>query len=441
VSTVNLSDGSPGSCCGDSDDGDLPIADGTYGGGGDFVESVTTSFGRITEITLSPAGGGGYDTIENNGSAVTQRSTINLSTEFTATDSASKTALALTTNGVAYSKLAQAAGLSLLGVSGNSTANLAAITAGSDNTVLRRSGSSIGFGTIPGSALSGFTDTRLPLANSSGALVDSSLALASNVLTHSASSNAGTVSAVIENSHNASTSSHATLHAKAGGTSGGNPSVLLEVPSGTSYRMLVDNADSDVWKLVDGTSHPAAGAAGIAYSASIGAMAVGGLPASIGLDVRYQAIGNANSDVGFWANNNHVNGRSFLYLTSNSGSSVELKSAAGGAGATFLRATAGAAILKSTSAGPMLIGNTSTHDVVIGTNATERFHVDSNGNVAVGTAALATNATNGFLYVPTCAGTPTGTPTSKTGLAPIIVNTTNNKLYFYSGGSWRDAGP
>jgi hypothetical protein len=56
-------------------------------------------------------------------------------------------------------------------------------------------------------------------------------------------------------------------------------------------------------------------------------------------------------------------------------------------------------------------------------------------------AAIATNATDGFLYVPTCAGTPTGTPTTITGMAPIIVNTTNNKLYFYSGGAWRDAGP
>ena len=63
------------------------------------------------------------------------------------------------------------------------------------------------------------------------------------------------------------------------------------------------------------------------------------------------------------------------------------------------------------------------------------------GNVAAGTPSLATNATNGFLYVPTCAGTPTGTPTAITGMAPIVVNTTNNKLYFYSGGAWRDAGP
>jgi hypothetical protein len=71
-----------------------------------------------------------------------------------------------------------------------------------------------------------------------------------------------------------------------------------------------------------------------------------------------------------------------------------------------------------------------------------RATLDTSGNViAGGSVALATTATDGFLYVPTCAGTPTGVPTAITGMAPIVVNTTNNKLYFYSGGAWRDAGP
>jgi len=92
-------------------------------------------------------------------------------------------------------------------------------------------------------------------------------------------------------------------------------------------------------------------------------------------------------------------------------------------------------------------GYTITSD---GTNLTHSWHtagsitaqITANGSFAAGAqGALATNATNGFLYVPTCAGTPTGTPTAITGLAPIVVNTTNNKLYFYSGGAWRDAGP
>jgi hypothetical protein len=77
------------------------------------------------------------------------------------------------------------------------------------------------------------------------------------------------------------------------------------------------------------------------------------------------------------------------------------------------------------------------------TNGGNSFPLQLNpigGSVAVG-ASVATTATDGFLYVPTCAGTPTGTPTTVTGCAPIVVNSTNNKLYFYSGGAWRDAGP
>jgi hypothetical protein len=75
------------------------------------------------------------------------------------------------------------------------------------------------------------------------------------------------------------------------------------------------------------------------------------------------------------------------------------------------------------------------------TNNTKRVSITAAGSVVAGNGALATTATDGFLYVPTCAGTPTGTPTTITGMAPIVVNTTNNKLYFYSGGAWRDAGP
>jgi len=61
--------------------------------------------------------------------------------------------------------------------------------------------------------------------------------------------------------------------------------------------------------------------------------------------------------------------------------------------------------------------------------------IDSLENVAIGNAALGTTATDGFLYVPTCAGVPTGTPTTKTGRVALIFDTTNNDLYVYDG-SW-----
>jgi hypothetical protein len=89
-----------------------------------------------------------------------------------------------------------------------------------------------------------------------------------------------------------------------------------------------------------------------------------------------------------------------------------------------------------------VVGTITSHPLVFTAGNTERMRITLTGNIVAGaSAALATTATDGFLYVPTCAGTPTGVPTSITGMVPIVVNTTNNKLYFYSGGAWRDAGP
>ncbi len=76
-----------------------------------------------------------------------------------------------------------------------------------------------------------------------------------------------------------------------------------------------------------------------------------------------------------------------------------------------------------------------------GASASVRLEVDVNGNVRAGVSAPATSATDGFLYVPAVAGTPSGAPTAKAGFAPICVDSTNNRLYFYSTGAWRNAGP
>ncbi len=54
----------------------------------------------------------------------------------------------------------------------------------------------------------------------------------------------------------------------------------------------------------------------------------------------------------------------------------------------------------------------------------------------LGSAAIATNANNGFLYMVTCAGTPTGTPTGFTGRCAFVYDTSANKIWVYNG-SWR----
>ena len=54
----------------------------------------------------------------------------------------------------------------------------------------------------------------------------------------------------------------------------------------------------------------------------------------------------------------------------------------------------------------------------------------------VGNQALATTATDGFIYVPSCAGVPTGVPTAYTGTIPHVVDTTNKHAYWYIAGAW-----
>lgn len=72
-----------------------------------------------------------------------------------------------------------------------------------------------------------------------------------------------------------------------------------------------------------------------------------------------------------------------------------------------------------------------------GVSATEKMRITGNGNIVLGSlAALATNATDGFTYIPTSAGAPTGTPTAYTGKVAMEYDTTNNKLYVYNG-AWK----
>lgn len=58
-------------------------------------------------------------------------------------------------------------------------------------------------------------------------------------------------------------------------------------------------------------------------------------------------------------------------------------------------------------------------------------------SVVLNTAAVATNATDGFLYIASGAGTPTGVPTTFTGRVPIYIDTTNSQLWLFLGGAWK----
>jgi hypothetical protein len=71
---------------------------------------------------------------------------------------------------------------------------------------------------------------------------------------------------------------------------------------------------------------------------------------------------------------------------------------------------------------------------------TSRFRLRSNGDVELNASgsALATSATSGFSYLPSCAGVPTGTPTARTGELAHVQDSTDNVLFMYNGTTWQD---
>jgi hypothetical protein len=86
----------------------------------------------------------------------------------------------------------------------------------------------------------------------------------------------------------------------------------------------------------------------------------------------------------------------------------------------------------------VLFGAVTNHSLRIRTNNVVRLVISTGGNVGVGIAALATNATEGFLVIPSCAGAPTGVPTNvQTGGIPMVYDSTNHFLYVREGGAWK----
>lgn len=69
--------------------------------------------------------------------------------------------------------------------------------------------------------------------------------------------------------------------------------------------------------------------------------------------------------------------------------------------------------------------------------ASALLSVRANTDVSIGIGSIAVGANVGHLYIPSCAGTPTGTPAGITGFIPLVYDRTNHILYAYSGGSWR----
>ncbi len=79
------------------------------------------------------------------------------------------------------------------------------------------------------------------------------------------------------------------------------------------------------------------------------------------------------------------------------------------------------------------IGGDVAIQIAATTSLTDGIRVKPTGSVVLNSAAVATNATDGFLYIASGAGTPTGVPTTFTGRVALYYDTTNHQFWVYDG--------
>lgn len=191
---------------------------------------------------------------------------------------------------------------------------------------------------------------------------------------------------------------------------------LAVTSGGTGITSLGTNVATALGNAVNSAS-------GICVQDASGNLGVGVTPSSWISTVRAFEVGLGGSGFSSSTANGNLNFLSNVYLDASSNYVYVRNSAA----VRFVMSnTAGDFYWYTAASGTA--GNTITFKTVL--------TLDNNANLVLGSAALATSATNGFLYLPTCAGAPTGTPTSYTGRAPIVYDTTNNKIYVYNG-AWK----
>ncbi len=407
---------------------------------GEFLKRVGTT------VVSAAAGGSGYATIENpNGTPVTARSIVSFSTSFTATDNVDTTDITLATNGVSFSKIAQGSARSVLGVTGNATADLAsiqgtadqvlrvngagtalafgtiatagitdaavtlakqadlaglsvpgrasntsgvmaAITAGTDGHVLRLSGTTLGFGTlaagafaastIAGTVLTGFTDTTLPIANSSGQLVSSTLTLASNYLDHAVSSSGATVKRSVRNTSNTATSKAWDLIEVAGATAD-DPYSQYSVSGVTNFVVGIDNSDSDYFKIHSGTALDTTTAGIRMNTAGNVSFGVTAPSASTGAIINIRENNGNPSTV--TTGNIGSGGSTYSVYSVNSSANFSCFSASNSFLGTGTTQTT--QLNHSAGTGGLKIGTSISADVALGANNVERLRILSAGTV------------------------------------------------------------
>lgn len=120
-------------------------------------------------------------------------------------------------------------------------------------------------------------------------------------------------------------------------------------------------------------------------------------------------------------------------LQNTSSTVVATISGNGGAYLNFLKTAANSGYVGINGSNNIVLLDSSGSLEILTVTTTQNGHA---GNVVLGAAAVATNVNDGFVYIPTTAGQPTGTPTSYTGRVAIQYDTTNHQFWIYDSG-WK----
>lgn len=242
----------------------------------------------------------------------------------------------------------------------------------------------------------------------------------------------------VTNPDNTDPASHAMSTLAVAGASGGDPYTRYNVSGVSNFSAGIDNSVSGDPYVISAASTLGTNnvlsitSAGIATvtGAILGADGTAALPSfSFSSDTDTGMYRAGANSIGF------ATGGSSRWTIDSNGSFLSALSG----GTAVIRAPNGTAASPAFS----FTGDTGTGIYrsavnTLGFAAAGALHaqMDGNGNFVIGTAALATTDTDGFLYIESCAGTPTGVPTTFTGRVATVYDTTNNKLYIYNG-AWK----
>lgn len=270
-------------------------------------------------------------------------------------------------------------------------------------------------------------------------------------------STAGTIAThSITHSDNTNTGSHASLRAIVGGSSGGDPRTHYIISGVRDWTVGIDNSDSDKFKIAASSALETT----TVFSSDLNGLINLGTSGGTQFHVVNGAMGILGGPVSDWTfrvvrgTAGLTNGAVTLQVTDVTTDDTEKQMSIGmdhydNSGADIALVNGYATL----TANNLWLGGGISSNLRAATNVRiytelsptsgggiQRAVWDGNGNLALGTAALATTATEGFLHLQSTAGLPTGVPgTTYTGRVPMIYDTTNHKICFYdpTTPSWR----